>query len=58
MEGLNKQEENTPETRDEKMERAEISVRNMFNKYMETSGLIKRVVEDNRSSFAGQEERN
>ncbi|MEK7669064.1 MAG: hypothetical protein AAB350_00525 [Patescibacteria group bacterium] len=59
MEGPNNQEKTiAPETRNEKMERAQISVRSMFNRGMETSGVIKRVIEDNRLSFAGQEERN
>lgn len=47
----------SPETRGEKIERAEKSVRHMFDERMEAAGLIRRVIEDNRSSFKGPEER-
>ncbi len=39
-----------PETREQKLREAEISVRNMFDKKMEATGTI--------TSFEGQEERN
>jgi|GEM_PF-3148400 len=66
MEGFDKQEiklrptdeSEKIEGREEKKRRAEISVRSIFDKHMETSGVIRRVVEDNKLSFSGREERN
>jgi hypothetical protein len=64
MEGINL-EKRTPAveneigslTRGEKIERAEKSVRSMFDINMEVGGVIRRVVEDNKSSFSDSEER-
>lgn len=66
MEGFYKQEiklksSDEPEKAEslaEKIERAEISVRSMFNRDMEATGVARRVIEDNRLSFSGPEERN
>lgn len=43
--------------RGEKVERAETNVKGMFDSNMETEDVIKRVMEENRSSFSGPEER-
>jgi len=66
MEGFDKQEIKLKPTDEpgkkeglvERRERAEMSVRSMFNKDMETTGVLRRIIEDNRLSFAGPEERN
>lgn len=41
-----------------KIERDEKSVAQMFNSQMETTGVIRRIIEKNNSSFSGLEERN
>jgi hypothetical protein len=38
-------------------ERAEISIRGIFDKNMEAPSVIRRIMEENKSSFSGLEER-
>jgi hypothetical protein len=45
------------ETREVKLDTAQASVTEMFNRNMEAKGVIRRVVEDNKSSFSGFDDR-
>lgn len=51
MEGNSPAIENETESLERKKERFQINVRRMFNENMEASCLIRRIVEENRSSF-------
>jgi len=47
----------TTEGHTQKIEQASLSVRNMFNRFMETTGVVRRVTEENKMSFQGPEDR-
>ena len=58
LEGIKKVPSDENLDRSGKIEKAETSVIGMFNAQMETTGVIRHMMEDNRSSFSGLEERN
>ena len=53
---LNSQEVHTQNFQERKKS-YQLGVREMFNEKMETTGVIRRIIEEKKSSFDGQEER-
>jgi len=58
LEGVKQKPREETLDRDRKMERAEIIITSMFGENMEATSVIRRIMEDNNSSFSGLEERN